>query len=92
MCSETRITSDILDSEIDIEGYISVRCNSHSRHTGGVVAYVRKDIRFKEMLNNSFDKNIWFLTIEIKNSEMKGIYTVIYHSPSASDALFLKHF
>ena len=45
--SETHITSDISDSEISIRGYNLVRCDSHSRHTGGVLIYVKKATRFK---------------------------------------------
>lgn len=40
LLTETHITDEIGDHEINISGYELVRCISDSRHTGGVIAYV----------------------------------------------------
>lgn len=35
--SETHVTSEICDVELEIENYDMIRFNSHSIHTGGVI-------------------------------------------------------
>jgi exonuclease III len=45
--SETRVTKDIEDFEIDIDGYQCIRGDSSSRYTGGVIMYVKKTINFE---------------------------------------------
>lgn len=89
MLSETCVTSDIYESEIDIKGYNIVRCDSHSRHTGGAVIYVRKGIKYTETVNVVFGNSVWLLGIAVTTGFVKGFYGVLYHSPSASDADFL---
>lgn len=42
-CSETRTTEDIHDGELTIQGYDYVRSDSDSRHTGGVIIYIKTD-------------------------------------------------
>lgn len=42
--SEAKTTDDILDSELYIENYSILQCNSTSRHTGGVVIYIKRNI------------------------------------------------
>lgn len=64
--SETHITDDISDREINVKGYNIFRCNSHSRHTGGVIFYVKKGIKFRLLTNQNLDKELWFLGIELK--------------------------
>lgn len=44
--SETHITEEIDDFEVYCTGNNLERCDSNSRHTGGVMVYVREDIRF----------------------------------------------
>jgi len=44
--TESRLTEEIDDSEINMTGYNMIRCDSDSRFTGGVTMYVRNDIRF----------------------------------------------
>ncbi|KAK9759293.1 7tm Chemosensory receptor [Popillia japonica] len=48
MLSETHVTEEILDSEISIKGYNILRCNSYSRHTGGVIMYVKLGVDILE--------------------------------------------
>lgn len=88
ICTEARITTDIYDSEIRITGYKLVRSNSPSRHSGGVVMYIRTDVIFKVITNviNEYDN---FLFVDIINSPFRGIWGGIYHSPSSSDATFI---
>lgn len=44
--SEARCTPDIEDAEICVQGYNCIRCNSSTRHTGGVIMFVRSNISF----------------------------------------------
>lgn len=91
-CSETCLTEKIADSEISVIGYRTVRCDSHSRHTGGVAIYVRENILFETILNLSIDRNVWYLSIKIKRGGVNGIYSVLYHSPNSSHSNFLTYF
>lgn len=90
--SETHLTDVIEDCEINIANYTCVRCDSSSRHTGGVAVYVRRSIQFSvyhcEVFNNN---NTWFLAIKTTSNFKKGIYAVLYHSPSTSDLEFLDY-
>jgi exonuclease III len=90
--SETRITNDITDKEIEIQGYSLALCESHSRHTGGCVIYVRNDIKFEIFENKNLNLKCWILGIKIKTS--KGIFNVIclYRSPSSPQNTFLSAF
>lgn len=92
MLSETCVTSEIYQSEIIINGYNVVRCNSHSRHTGGVIIYIRKGVKYTETTNLVFDNNVWLLGITITAGFDRGFYGVLYHSPNKSDADFLTYF
>lgn len=90
-CTETCLTENIRDAEINVNGCNLVRCDSHSRHTGGVAIYIRENISFEVVYNVSYDSNIWYLTINVKSCGIKGNYSVLYHSPSSSHANFLNH-
>lgn len=91
ICTEARTTDDVIDSEIFINGYHLLRSNSPSRHSGGVVMYIRNDVIFKTLTNiiNDYDN---FLFVDIINSPFRGIWGGIYHSPSCSDAVFIDNF
>lgn len=40
---------------------------------------------------DAFDDNIWYLSIKVKTSGIRGTYSVIYHSASSSHANFLNY-
>lgn len=90
-CAETCVTDAISDAELYINGYGMVRCDSNSRHTGGVVIYVRENVSFETLCVDAIDNNMWYLSIKVKTSGIKGTYSVIYHSPSSSHANFLNY-
>lgn len=60
-CSETCLTEKIDNTEIDMIGYKLIRCDSHSRHTGGVAIYIRENIMFDVICNVSIERNVWYL-------------------------------
>lgn len=53
--TETHITIDINDSELKINGYNLVRCDSHSRHTGGVAIYVQEELSMNIISSQSYN-------------------------------------
>jgi hypothetical protein len=78
--SESRQTSDILYSELEIDNYKLIRCDSENRRTGGCVIYLSNDIEFKMLKNEKIEK-CWILTIKISKGFKPGVYGVIYKSP-----------
>jgi hypothetical protein len=68
------------------------RCDSHSRHTGGVLMYIKANIKSEIIFNKSYELNLWCLSVLVKNGALKGIYTAIYHSPNSSHADFINYF
>lgn len=89
--AETHLTENIGDQEVYIKGYKTIRCDSHSTHTGGVIIYVKNRISYVVTSNFSEAGN-WFLSIKIIKGFRNGNYGVIYHSPSSSNAVFLSSF
>jgi len=43
--SESRLIPEIEDSEVNVPGYSVVKCDSENRNTGGVILYIRDDIK-----------------------------------------------
>nr|CAI5837379.1 unnamed protein product [Callosobruchus analis] len=90
--SETHITNDILDNEICIQNYSLVRCNSSSRHTGGVIIYVNNNCTFNILENVSDSLNYWYLFVRIKSHSVLFNVGCVYHSPNASHSQFCDFF
>lgn len=84
MLSETRTTEDILDFELHLSQYNLIRCDSNSRHTGGVLIYVKSGIEYKLKRPVVLKENYWFQFIEVKISGQQWVIGGIYHSPSSS--------
>lgn len=88
--SETRLIPEIEDSEINMPGYSVVRCDAENRNTGGVIVYVRSDIKYEVVLIKKIISNCWCIAIQVRDNMYKGVIVVIYHSPSASDGEFIR--
>ena len=79
------------DAEVYIKNYNCIRCDSDSRHTGGVVMYVHENISFKVISNCEKDR-AWFLAIQIiKGYHTTGIFGVVYRSFQTTNAVFLNN-
>lgn len=87
--SETHLTTNIEQCEIEINGYNLIRCDSNSRHTGGTAIYIRNHIQFTVLTNINFQNNMWLLALKVIGGMKTGIYVVIYHSPNESHSIFL---
>lgn len=53
--------------------------------TGGVAIYVKKPIKYEILKCRSIELMFWYLTIEIFDCDMKGIYSGSYRSPDSND-------
>lgn len=91
ICTESRISLDITEAEISIQGYKSLRSNSPSRFSGGVVTYIRNDINASLIIDDviGYDN---IMVFDINNGTCRGRWFAIYHSPNASDCDFLERF
>jgi exonuclease III len=89
LLSETRVTVEIEDVELNIDGYVCVRGNSSSRYTGGVVIYLKSDITYEIVSNIGTIEHDYFLCIKIMKGFVNGHFAIIYHSPSANVMNFL---
>lgn len=87
--TETHVTNDIQNVEIEIDGYDLIRCDSHSRHTGGVIFYVLKSVKRKVIISKSVENVIWILACEIVCDKKRHVCYGIYRSPECRDKDFL---
>lgn len=90
--TETCVTEEIMEHEIEITGYQLINCKSHSRHTGGVAIYIDNNHSFSLIQRNVLPVNTWSLAIKINTYNCSIIICVVYHSPNSSHADFLNYF
>lgn len=58
--TETRIMEVVEDKEISITGYTTVRCDSETKNTGGVILYIKDMINYKILFTR---KHYWCIAI-----------------------------
>lgn len=92
LMTETHITEEIESVELHMPGYELFQCYSHSRHTGGVAAYVKKHIKCSIHQSICNNESNWILALNVKYRKENTLIVIVYHSPSESDGLFLKWF
>lgn len=90
--TETHITEDILDQELIIENYNVYRCNSNSKHTGGILLYVYQEISVKLIENMAKNYEYWFLYVRLKVNSSLYELCMYYRSPSGNIVSFLNFF
>lgn len=62
--NETHITHDCDISDIRIKDYTFVNCLSHSKHTGGVCAFIHNSIKYDNV--SVLGENLaWYLSFQI---------------------------
>lgn len=84
--SETHLTEDIGDGEILLNNYNTIRCDSTSRHTGGVCFYIKNTWQIRVIDCISIDKKIWWLKIEIRYEYLKYHLIGVYRSPNRQNS------
>lgn len=82
MMSETHLTKEIENSEVNIAGYKLIRCDSHSTKTGGVAIYIKNRVKFSIVNSDIYRKNVWTLTLNVNCKQLNGNFAILYHSPS----------
>ena len=87
--TETHVTREVEDHELQIQGYTCVRGDSESSRTGGVLLYVDKKVKFKIVAIDINERNWWTVKIQINDTDCKFLLMLIYHSPNSSDSGFL---
>lgn len=89
LLSESRTTDNVLDFELNVENYNLVRCDSNSRHTGGVLIYVHKSLKYEVDLNTSLNNTYWCVILHtvIKNNQF--YIGVCYRSPNSNVDVFM---
>lgn len=90
--TETHLTQDIDSNEVKIDGYYIIRVDSVSRHTGGVMCYIKKGIKCVIMDTYTLHKNYWIIKTKLEINEEKFVLCVVYRSPNGSRASFLQLF
>lgn len=88
--SEARCTSAIEQSEVDVKGYSCLRCDSTTRHTGGILMYIREDIKFNHMKRYVYELNYWCVVVNVTLGGNRWLVGGMYHSPNASHVTFLE--
>lgn len=88
ICTEARITEEMGDKEISICAYKTIRSNSNSRHSGGVVVYYRENIVVTKLTEwiNGYDH---IIVVDVESRVIRGIWVCVYHSPNSSHSDFL---
>lgn len=89
--TETHITEEINDFEVNVKNYNVVRCDTCNSRTGGVLTYVKRNILFEEITNKSVEQNVWLSTVKLIGKKYADIIVCnTYHSPSTSDGRFIE--
>lgn len=92
VCSESHLTEDVLNSEIQIKGYTILRTDSSSPRTGGVCVFMKKNLKIKNVRSHSTDF-IWINSFDLYTSNNKYVKIVaIYMSASARKTDILDYF
>lgn len=90
--SETCLTENILDKEINIQGYRLERVNSDSRKTGGATLYIREDAKILTTNQICKQKNYWLVYAYIIYKKKKYLLVSLYRSPNSSKRDFEQFF
>lgn len=90
--TETHVTTDVYRHEIEIKGYTLEVCESQSRHTGGVVIYVKDGLKYQVNIKSIIECNMWLIGIRINTTNFKHIQLcALYHSPNSSHKIMLDY-
>jgi len=61
--TETHVTQEVEDHELYISGYACMRGNSETSRTGGVLLYIKEEIKYEIISVESCDRNWWAIAI-----------------------------
>lgn len=85
------MTDDCDISDLRIKDYIFVNCLSHSKHTGGVCAFIHNSVKYSNV--SVIKENLaWYLSFEIYVNKLPIILAGIYLSASENKSQVLESF
>lgn len=87
--TETHVTDEIGDTELKIDNYKLVRCNSSNSRTGGLLTYIREQIQYNIIKIKEIEKNIWISIVKLIGIHQGIVVCNVYHSPNESDGRFI---
>lgn len=90
--SETCVTPEIEDNELFLKNYNINRCDSESRHTGGVIIFVNERWQTETLQVLSINKDIWWLSLRVFCETYSFMLVALYRSPSCSKSVFCEKF
>lgn len=88
--SETHLTEDIYDMEIELRGYKVYRVDSSSRHTGGALIYVKDNFKIFDVREEKVNKTYWLISLKIFYITRTYQIVSLYRSPNSSTQMFLE--
>ena len=92
--SETHLAEIDDNSLVMLEDYKLMRCNSNSRHTGGVGIYIKNYWNVEILKCESVDLNFWWLSVKVSYRQQVIYLVVFYRAPKylSVDDLFYENF
>ena len=91
--TETKLDESFPTAQLEIDGYSEPFRKDRTKHGGGVLVYVKKDIPSKELDRHLFPDDIEGIFFEINLRKTKWLMFGSYHPPHKSqpDEYYLKH-
>lgn len=90
LLSETHLTEEISDECVSIDSYKMYRTDSTSRHTGGVVIYIKNEITVVDAERIIEHMNTWLIAVKIKHQNFSATIACVYHSPNSCHRTFVE--
>lgn len=92
--SETHLKSIDCDNLIGLKNYNILRVDSLSRHTGGVLIYIKNHWTYEIIKSVAVGVKIWWLVVKVRNSNSVLYLAAIYRAPGylSSNDDFYGHF
>lgn len=91
MLNETHVTAECELNDLMINNYKFYKCNSHSKHTGGVCVYINKNIRHKNV--KMLEQQIaWYISFEMNINNSPTVIACVYLSASESKSEILNSY
>ena len=78
--TETWLTSDVIDAEIDIPGYSVFHSDRNGRTHGGIAFYLKSDLG--GVMAHSFSNGV-VETLIVKCKSIKTIFVTVYSPPNS---------
>lgn len=86
--NETHVSDDVQDHEIKIDNYNIIRTNTCNNRTGGVISFIKKNIKFNVLLSTvDISDRTWTNAFQL-NTKDKITICNIYRSPNSNISKF----